>query len=369
MSGCDMAGRPAERLELPRKLRRAVVRLARSTKAPFRRVQRAKIVALACDGVSNAEIARIVGCTEVTVRKWRARIERFRKLTALDDADRAGRPARVPVSVRCELIKIACDRPKDDKTPFRQLWTLVSLRDCVAAQTGWRLSTSEVRRILDCEGIRPHHVRMWLHSPDPDFGRKVREVCKLYVAPPPGATVLCVDEKPGMQALERAHPTRYSTRDGAVRYEFEYIRHGTSTLIAAFDTRTGDVYGECRRRTAKGLVAFMEAVARRYPTGQVFIVWDNLNIHHGDRWQEFNARHGGRFHFVYTPLHASWVNQVEIWFSILQRRVLKYGSFRSKDELSRAVRGFIRHWNRLEAHPFRWTFRGRCRSVPREEAA
>jgi transposase len=363
-----MAGRAADRLVLPRKLRRAVVRQSRSTKRPYRLVIRAKIVMLACEGVSNAEIARRAGCTEETVRKWRNRMARERKLTALNDLRRSGRPGRVPVAVRCEVIKIACDRPEKDKTPFRDLWTLRSLAHRVAQETDYELSVTEIRRILNCEGIRPHRTRMWLHSADPEFAPKVRTICDLYVSVPPGATVLCVDEKPGMQALERVHPTRYEHASKTTRYEFEYRRHGTSTLIAAFDTRTGEVYGECRRRTAKGLLRFMEAIARRYPTGIVYIVWDNLNIHHGKRWREFNERHGWRFRFVHTPLHASWVNQVELWFSILQRRVLKFGSFPTKTDLERAVLGFIRHWNRIEAHPFRWTFRGFRKSVRRKAA-
>jgi transposase len=197
-----------------------------------------------------------------------------------------------------------------------------------------------------------------LHSSDPDFTAKVHRVCELYTSPPPGATVLCVDEKPGMQSLEYIYSTHYSRVGKSVRREFEYKRHGTSTLIAAFNIRTGEVFGRCRRRTAKGLLAFMDALAKQYPSGPVYIVWDNLNIHTGPRWQEFNARHGNRFHFVYTPKHASWVNQVEVWFGILQRRVLKHASFATRDVLKGAVLAFIRHWNRHEAHPFRWTFRG-----------
>jgi transposase len=358
-----MAGPSAEPLKLPRKLRRTVERWARSTKLPHRTVQRAKIVALASQGLSNAAIAERLSITEDTARKWRERMRRMPKLTTLRDAFRRGRPARVPLTVRLEVIKLACQRPAKDKTPFREIWTARSLGDRAAEVTGWRLSTSEVRRILHCGGVRPHHVRVWLHSPDPDFARKSREVCTLYRSPPDGARVVCIDEKPGMQALDRVHPVHYGRGASEVRHEFEYVRHGTQTLIAAFDVRTGEVFGQCRRRTAKGLLAFMEAVATRYPTGVVYVVWDNLNIHHGKRWSEFSERHGGRFRFVHTPLHASWVNQVEIWFSILQRRVLKYASFGSREALRRAVLGFIRHWNRFEAHPFRWTFRGTRRSV------
>ena len=125
---------------------------------------------------------------------------------------------------------------------------------------------------------------------------------------------------------------------------------------------TGEVYGESREhRRAADLVEFMEEMARRHPTGEVHIVWDNLNIHldgSEQRWTRFNARHGNRFHFHYTPLHASWVNQIELFFGIVQKRVLRYGVFNSLDELDRAVLGFIAHWNAKERHPFRWTFKG-----------
>ncbi len=263
--------------------------------------------------------------------------------------------------VRLELIKLACDRPAKCKLPFRDVWTIDTLRTALMRATGFLLSKSEIRRILAVEEIRPHHVRLWLHSPDPDFRPKVRAICDVYIAKPaPGDVVLCVDEKTGMQALEHKHPFIAPARGKAGRREFEYIRHGTRTLFAAFNPHTGHVVGECSvRRKAEDLLRFMERVAEEYPTGNVTIVWDNLNIHKGPAWEAFNQRHGGRFRFLYTPLHASWVNQVEIWFSILARRVLKHGSFATADDLVRAVDGFVAHWNEHEAHPFRWTFRGR----------
>jgi transposase len=278
------------------------------------------------------------------------------KLSTLRDRTRSGRPPRIPVPVRCELVKLACKRPADrPKAAFGEIWTREGLRTALRETTGWTLSLSEISRTLRCGGLRPHRVRLWLHSPDPEFRPKVERICSLYLTPPRGATILCIDEKPGMQALEHRHPTHVA--GGCVRREFEYVRHGTSTLIAAFNVRTGEVFGRCRRRTAAGLVRFLEELAKRYPFGPVYVVWDNLNIHHGPRWQEFNRRHRGRFHFVYTPKHASWVNQVEIWFSVLARRVLRHASFATRRELEAAVRAFIARWNR-EAHPFRWTFRG-----------
>lgn len=345
-------------MQLERRLRVAIAKRARSQREPHRTVIRARIITLACEGLANAEIARQVGVTVAVVCKWRRRMMARPQVSTLADAPRSGRPARVPVAVRCELVKLACSRPAaQPKAPLSQIWTRPLLQKALRRTTGETLSLSEVSRTLRCGGLRPHRVRLWLHSPDPDFRPKVERICSLYLSPPAGSTVLCVDEKSGMQALEHVHPLHLVRREGVVRRDFEYVRHGTSTLIAAFDVRTGQVFGRCRRRTATGLVAFMEELAKQYPRGQVYIVWDNLNIHTGKRWEEFNRRHAGRFHFVYTPKHASWVNQVEIWFSLLSRGVLRHASFPTRQDLERSVRAFIRQWNQ-EAHPFRWTFRG-----------
>jgi len=343
---------------------------ARSTTARFRDVQRARIILLAARGMTSAGIARKVGCDETTVRKWRKRFCQQLSKESLVDKSRSGRPPQVSVATRCEVIKMACNRPADNRAPFRDIWTLASLRDALDKELGVSLSCSELRRILRAEGLRPHKMRVWLHSPDPHFREKVRRICDLYRRPPPGATVLCVDEKTSIQALSRKYPTVAPAPGRPGRREFEYVRHGTRTLIAAFDVGNGKVFGQCRaQRTGADLDEFMEALALKYPTGDVYIVWDNLNTHHGDKWQEFSLRHDGRFHFVYTPLHASWVNQVEIWFSILHRRLLKHGEFGSVDELSGPIDAFIAHWNRIEAHPFRWKFRGRFTQTPDKLAA
>jgi transposase len=356
-----VAGRAAPRLKIPAAARKELEAVVRSANAPACLFRRAKIVLLAGAGLSNAEIARRLDCNEATVRMWRLRFRDRKKLTTLKDKPRPGRPACVPMWVRLELVKIACNQPDKKKVPFRTIWTLKTIGQALHEATGYRLSDSEVRRILVADGLRPHHVRMWLHSPDPDFRPKVRTICGLYVsAPQPGETILCIDEKTGMQALQHKHPLKIPIVGRVGRREFEYVRHGTRTLYAAFNPHTGEVFGQCSiRRREVDLMRFMEAVAERYPTGRVTIIWDNLNIHHGAaRWEKFNRQHGGRFRFVFTPLHASWVNQVEIWFGLLHRRVLKLNSFRDAAELEDAVHGYIQHWNDYEAHPFQWKFRG-----------
>lgn len=358
-----MSGLAATRIVLRRRIRRSLETVARSSRAPHSRVQRARIVLMAAVGCGNAEIARRLCCTAKTARKWRDRFWARPKTSSLNDDMRVGRPSTVPLLARLELVKLACSRPDEKKESFRHVWSADSLRTALARSTGFVMSVSEVRRTLRDEEIRPHRLRLWLHSPDPDFAPKVRRICALYLAPPaPDEIVLCVDEKTGMQALQRKHPSRTPTRRRVGRYEFEYIRRGTRTLFAAFNPHTGQVFARCsRRRKARDLLRFMEALARRYPDVRITIVWDNLNIHGAARWDDFNLRHGGRFRFVYTPLHASWVNQVEIWFSIFARRVLRYGSFESTKALCAAAMSFVAHWNAREAHPFRWTFRGRFR--------
>lgn len=328
--------------------------------APAGLVQRAKAILMLQHGRRPVDVADALGLSDRWVRKWRSRWQACRRLESLYERERAGRPRDISIETRCEVVKIACSSPEECDVWYRLTWTQEEIAIALERQTGVTISRSTVQRILSAEGLRPHRVRQWLHSPDPDFRPKVARVCKLYFAPPPRAIVLSIDEKP-MQALRRRHPTRYDA--GEVRYEFEYKRNGTQVLLAAFNVQTGQVFGRVvPRRTGAALIAFMEQVARQYPRKQVYVIWDNLNVHYDgkdQRWTLFNERHHGRFHFVYTPVHASWVNQVEVWFSILQRRVIRNGSFGSKQMLRECVEGFIDYWNEYEAHPFRWQFSGR----------
>jgi len=312
--------------------------------------------------LSVAQVAACVGVTERTVVKWR---DRFLQagVAGLYDRPRSGRPPRFGPEQRCEVIALACDAPASYGFEGRTLWTYDTLTDAVQRRLGVPMSRSSVWRTLTQNALRPHRVRMWLHSPDPDFKPKVNRIVGLYLDPPDDAVVLCIDEKTGMQALERRHETRRAVPGRPGRYEHEYIRHGTQSLLAAFNIRTGRVTARCGpTRTAEDLESFLEAVAQEYREApRIIVIWDNLNIHHDGqqkRWSRFNARHGGKFEFVYTPLHASWVNQIEIFFSILHRRCLKHGDFHSTEDLRGHVLAFIDRWNTKEGHPFHWTFRG-----------
>lgn len=336
-------------------------RAAGRTVAHQDRIRAAIILALAAEP-SPSVAARRVRADVKTVRRWRNRFL-AEGLAGLNDRDRSGRPPRIPPEVRYELISLACAKPEEFGVLFRDVWTFESLALCMLGRHP-ELGTfdpSTAWRYLHRAAVRPHHEEMWLHSPDPSFRAKVAEVCKVYLQPPAGSVVLCVDEKTGMQALGRPFPVRPAGPHRARRKDCDYIRHGTRALIAALNPHTGDVFGHIgATRKADDLMTFMEAVARRHPTGHVHIVWDNLNIHKdgpSERWTAFNERHGGRFHFHYTPIHASWVNQVESWFAILQKRILRHGVFESVEALAERVAAFIDHWN-ASCHPFRWKFKG-----------
>jgi len=352
-------------LVLTTKERDTLGQLVRSQKAERRMVFRAQLIwGLAEQGLTPPQVADRLGTTCKTVRKWRDRFQ-AQRVAGLEDAPRSGRPARYDVGQRCEVIALACDEPHNYGYTGEEHWTYTTLTEAVQRCTGIPMSRSSVFRTLQEVDLKPHRTRMWLHSPDPDFRAKVNQLVALYQQEwPTDVMVLCIDEKTGIQANERKYETQRPLPGRSGRYEFEYIRHGTQSLIAAFNIRNGHVLARCgATRTAADLVAFMDEVVATdcEQAGRVIVIWDNLNIHHEGpdrRWTEFNRRHGGKFVFVYTPLHASWVNQIELFFSILSRRCLKRASFASADALRERILAFIAHWNGEEGHPFHWTFRG-----------
>jgi transposase len=346
-------------LHLSEDTQKVLERIVRASTSPVRQVFRARILLLAGEGKSYSAISKILGTTLITVRKWITRFHQDLCLKSLEDAPRSGRPHTIPAAAKCEVIKFACSDVRTHAISAESIWTIKSLQQCVENSIGIFISKSEINRILNNGALRPHKVKMWLHSPDPFFREKVTKIASLYLDPPQDAIVLCVDEKSGMQAIERTRSLAPKSKGCVVRIDTEYKRHGTQTLIGAFEPHTGKVFGHCgNSRKKEDIMNFMEEVAIRYPTQQVYIVWDNLNIHCGYRWYEFNKRHGDRFHFVYTPVHGSWVNQIEIWFGILQRKVLKNNSFKSEEELRLAVLEFIDDWNKEKCHPFKWQYRG-----------
>jgi transposase len=223
------------------------------------------------------------------------------------------------------------------------------------------ISASQIGRILADLDIKPHRVRGWITRPDdPGFWERAADVCGLYLAPPTNALVLSVDEKTGIGARSRTWPATPPAPGRPTRQEHEYVRHGTATLLAALDVHRGGVLQATNldRNTAENFIAFLDELDARVPTDlAVHLVLDNgaSHIANATRWWFHEHR---RFHPHYTPTHASWLNQVELFFSILARRLLKRGEFTSVDDLVAKVMAFIADYNRTVT-PFRWTYDGR----------
>jgi transposase len=349
-------GRQAQVVKLSKKERETLEALIRRGTAAQRDVVRAKIALMAHDGQMTAAIAASLEMSLPTVSMWRGRVARH-GVSGLRETQRPGRPRRIGDAQRLQLLALACEPAE---AQGRATPTLDELCER-AVQRGVveHISRSHLQRILQAGDVRPHRVRQWLHSPDPQFRDKVNAICELYRQAPKGSVVLSIDEKTGIQAIERKHADRAPQRGRARRREFEYIRHGTQALTAALEVHSGRVLGRCTdRRTQDDLVAFMEEVARAYPKGAVHVVWDNLNTHRAQAvWEDFNARHSGRFIFHFTPLHASWVNQIELLFGIYSRRVLRHASHTSTAQLRERTEAFIAQRN-ASPKPFKWTFAG-----------
>ncbi|MGP4092632.1 IS630 family transposase [Streptomyces sp. KR55] len=325
--------------------------LTRSRTAPLRRVQRAR-AALACaEGHANAAIARALGVHLDTVRRWRKRFA-TEGLAALEDRPRPGRSRRYGPDVRLAIVAtVTSARPATDSH-----WTHRAIAHQLAS-TG--ISASQVGRILADLDLKPHLVRGWLTRPeDPDFYARAAEVCALYLRRPPHSVVLSVDEKTAMQARSRRHPTRPARPGRIERREFEYRRHGTASIVAALDVHTGQVLVEdITRNDSAAFIRFLRLLDQSIdPALTIHLVLDNGSSHVSKATRAWLAAHQ-RFIVHHTPKHASWLNQVEIFFSILARRLLRRGEFISRQDLIDQIRDFTLAYDD-EAHPFRWTYDG-----------
>ena len=320
------------------------------------------MILLAADGKSISAIARNVGTCRARVGQWLKRFKKHR-LDGLRDLPRSGRPAEITPLERHQVIATACSSPTDFGFQ-RVLWDHATLAATVMSAGLVRsISPRTVGRILEDAEIKPHRVKMWCHSDDPAYQEKMRAIVDLYIHLPKGEPVLSIDEKTGMQALSRRRPLHLGAPGRDARFEFQYKRNGTRCLFACFNVGTGKVLGQCTtQRKRSDFLSFMDRVASAYRQRRVHVVLDNLNTHRdtnrGAYMTEWNRRHGNRFVFHYTPTHGSWLNQIELWFCLLSRRILRYGNFHSPDELVASVTAFIEAWNETEAHPFRWTYDG-----------
>ena len=265
-----------------------------------------------------------------------------------------------PPAVALHVVKLACERPDDLGRSLSQWDCQEIARQLVRDEVVPSISAETVRQILWHHRLKPWRQKMWQSAKvprDAAFAAQVQKICELYTRPlRPDEVVLCVDEMTSLQPRPRKAPTLATQKDQPTRVEHEYGRCGALNLFAAFDTRTGKVYGmtASRKRQAEFL-AFLEQLDREIPASvtTIHIVLDNVRMHKGKQVQAWLEKHP-RFVFHHPPVHCSWMNQVEQWFGILKRKRLRIVDFPSKDHLAERLSSFIREWNEI-AHPFNWT--------------
>ena len=326
---------------------------ARAGTVEARMAKRARIILLAADGMTNRDIAVLVDLHYNQVGMWRARYVEF-GLAGLEDGERPGRPCVYDHDDVLLLVKTVTEPPPDGASR----WTMEALASVMAAHDV-PISASQVWRICKALDLKPWQVESWMTSHDPDFWERAGDVCGLYLNPPENAVVWSVDEKSGIQAKSRVNPTRSAIPGIPVRREFEYRRHGTAVLFAGLKVHEGTVAGWVTDSTkSDNFVEFLGDLVAQTPTGlDLHCIVDNLSAHTTAKVGEFLGDNP-HVHLHFTPTHASWLNQVELFFSILERRLLRRGEFDSVDHLAERIIAFINDYNR-RARPFRWTYDGR----------
>jgi transposase len=318
---------------------------AHSRTLPAGDVFRAKLILSLADGMTYEQIVKALGTTKPTIARWKARFEEA-GMDGLKPRHRGSQPRAATATVQARVARRVQQKPPDGSTH----WSCRKL----AADLG--MSHATVQRILVQAKLQPHRLDRYMASNDPMFEQKAADIIGLYMNPPQHAAVFCVDEKTAIQALDRLVPVLPLSPGRAERHGFEYYRHGTLSLYAALEVKTGRVEGKTtRRHTSAEFIEFLtEIVVKTRWAKQIHIVLDNLSAHKTSAVQEFLAANPKvRFHF--TPTYSSWLNQVELWFAKIQRDVIDRGVFTSVADLSRKIRKYIQAYGK-SAKPFRWTY-------------
>jgi transposase len=360
-----MPGR-AVTLELTATEVRQLTALVRAGTTPQRLVRRARLILGSAAGLGSRALARQERMSRTTVRRWLGRFVTERG-DGLQDRPRSGRPKMITPATRALVVALACERPADREVPLRR-YSLSELTVEIAN----RLPSQEVApsrtaiwHLLTHDALRPWRFRSWIFPRDPQFLERASPVLDLYACQWQGQPlwadeyVLSADEKTSIQVRRRLHPTLRIGPQQAMRVDHEYERAGVLQYLAAWDVHRAVVFGRCEPKTGKAAFGrLMDDVMAQEPyrsARRVFWIVDNGSSHRGDRAaEELQARHP-RIVIVHTPTYASWLNQIEIYFSIIQRKVLKPNDYISLDELEEAIAAFGKRYSAL-GKPFAWCF-------------
>jgi transposase len=316
--------------------------------APQQQVLRSKIILMTASGVSAKEICKTLKVSKVIVRKWKERFLEF-GLAGLKDQARSGAPRIHKAGIRHKIAAEACNPPAG-----KTHWSIRELAKHLNVNRGI------VERVFKEQAIKPHLVKYYHHSTDPEFEEKMLNIIGLYLNPPENAIILSVDEKTGIQALDRTQPVLPLQPHGKIKnVPFEYKRNGTTSLLAALDVHSGTVTGRFEKKhTNVEFKSFLKHLVKKYKrkTNAIHIICDNYSAHkHNNVKTWLETQENVYMHF--TPTHASWLNQIEIWFSIMSRKVLKQGIFKSVKDLVKKIKDFIKLYN-SDCQPFAWTYTG-----------
>lgn len=339
--------RRAPQIELTSDERSTLEGILRSPTAAQRDVLRARIVLMADSGLRNEEIQAALSISKPVVIKWRSRFVASRMSGLADQAGR-GRKRKYDAVIRHRIAATACSTPPESVGTH---WSVRTLANHLG------VGTAVVQAVLSAEAIQPHRSRYWKDSNDPEFEPKMLAIVGLYLNPPENAVVLSVDEKTSIQALDRTQPRLPVKPHKIERLSHEYKRNGTASLLACLDVHSGQVRGECiRRNNSVTFIRFLRRLLREFPDKDLFVILDNGSSHRSKKTRAWAAKHK-RLHLAFTPTHASWLNQIEIWFGILTRKIVRRGIFKSREELVERLMRFIQTYNQ-DAHPFEWTYSG-----------
>ncbi len=322
-----------------------LTRWSRSRTLAARDVFVASLILALADGKSYTQIEAELNTSRPTIARWKARFEK-NGMAGLEAQHRGSKPRSVTPAVQAKVLRKTMQPPGDGSTHW----------SCRKLATTLGLGKSTVHRIWSQARVKPHRLERYMASDDPQFEQKAADIIALYMDPPQHAAVFCIDEKTAIQALDRLDPVLPLSPGRAEKHGFEYHRHGTLSLYAALDVKTGQVHGKtARRHTSEDFLAFLSDLVRRTPGSKpVHIILDNLSAHKTKTVTAFLDQNPRvRFHF--TPTYSSWLNQVEIWFAKIQRDVIDRGVFTSVADLSRKLMKYIRLYGK-SAKPFRWTY-------------